>query len=126
MAERLYEWQDPKTGEYVEEFFDVDTVPRIGEFARVRGRRLRRIPSIPDFAVEPDFGSVLTHQFSDEDCARFGPKDRNGQPRKLTATGGLQLNGRERADFEAKMADAGRTVRYDTGMFRNKKRKEVR
>lgn len=125
MADRLYEWQDEKTGEYVEEFFDVDTVPRIGEYARIGGRRLRRVPSIPEFAIEPTF-AALTHQFSDEDCAKFGPKDRHGRPRKLTETGGLQMTTRETSDMEARLADAGRPVTYDRGLFRNKKRKTQR
>lgn len=121
----LYVFEDRKTGEIVEEFMSVIEVPKIGGLARVNGRVVRRIATIPTFAIEPHF-AALTHQFSDEDCAKFGPKDRHGRPRKLTETGGLPMTARETSDMEARLADAGRPVTYDRGMFRNKKRKTQR
>lgn len=118
----LYEFEDVKTGEGVEEFLDPSEAPRIGDIVRIRGRRLRRVASLPQTMIEPDF-THTTHQFSDADCARYGPRDRDGKPRKLTEIGGLTMTSREANDMQARMAAAGKTMGYDRGQFRNKKRK---
>lgn len=118
----LYEFEDVKTGEGVEEMLHPDEAPRIGETMRLNGRLLRRVASLPQTMIEPDF-THTTHQFSDADCARYGPRDRDGKPRKLTETGGLTLTSREANDMQARMTAAGKSMGYDRGQFRNKKRK---
>lgn len=121
----LYEFEDVKTGEGVEEFLDPDKAPRIGETIRLGGRRLRRVASLPQAMIEPNWDHV-SHSFSDEDCAKYGPKDRHGKPRALTETGGLRLTAKESTEMSARLAADGRTVGHDRGRFRNKARKVER
>lgn len=113
-----YDFEDTKTGERVELWMSADEAVEIGKTVRRGGRRLRRLASGAQGMVEPGWNHV-THQFTDEDCAKYGPKDRLGRPRALTEHGGLPLTGRkEIAEMQARMAADGRTMGYDFGQFR--------
>lgn len=113
-----YLFQDTKTGEVVERSMSANDCVPIGEVMREGRRRLRRLASLGAASVEPNW-SHISHQFTDEDCAKYGPKDRLGRPRALTATGGLPLTSkREINEMQARMAADGRSMGYDYGRFR--------
>lgn len=121
----LYEFEDDETGDRIELYMSVDAVPRNGEVVLHEGKRLRRVPTSFQGMIEPDFSHV-TYTFSDEQCAKYGPRDRNGRPRKLDPAGGLPLTGKEQIEMQSRMQADGLTKGYDRGQFSKTKRKKAK
>ena len=110
MGTVLYEFTDAKTGEGVEEFMDSDCAPRIGSLVTINGRRLRRVASLPQALVEPDYRHVAWQLRANEPGApRYGAKGtpEEGQP--------IFNSKKEIREFQAKNADYYGTKKNDYG-----------
>jgi hypothetical protein len=121
MSEAIFVFEDVKSGGIKEVWMDREIAPRIGETLMIGAREFRRLPTIPQAMVEPSW-ECTTYQFSDAQCAKYGPRDRDGRPRQLDAAGGLRLKGKEIDDMQARMRADGLTKTYDRGQFSKTKR----
>lgn len=107
---QLYVFEDVKTGEIVEELLDLEDAPRIGETMRLNGRRLRRLPTVPQALVEPDYRHIAWQLRANEPGApRYGKKGtpEEGQP--------IFHSKKEILEFQAKNADFYGKKRNDYG-----------
>lgn len=74
-----YDFEDTKTGEAVELWFEMSKAPRIGEKIRHEGRRLRRVVSSPQARVEGEY-RFKCWQVSGEEAKGAKNYDTDGCP----------------------------------------------
>jgi len=118
-----YEFEDVKTGERVEVWMSADDCVPIGDTRKIEGRELRRLAAYGPGMVEPDWAHT-TYQFHEDDCRKYGPKDRLGRPRALDEAGGMRLNNRrEINEMRDRMAADGRSDGYSFGQFQRQRRR---